>query len=152
MNSSPNLGIGLPTPTPTDTFDLGNKLTQRLQDHTADRARTQHRIDLATTQLQNLFKSAPKRPRDSKIALREKVRKLERDRTSRSLPLSQEKALIRQIDGVQKQIRMHDDVERHQELIRRKKAEIESAKDALRTTNASISEIEEALSKVEVSN
>ncbi len=75
---------------------------------------------------------------------------MERDRTSRSLPLSQEKALIRQIDGVQKQIRMHDDVERHQELIRRKKAEIESAKDALRTTNASISEIEEALSKVEV--
>lgn len=133
-----------------DTFDLGEKLTQRLREHTADRARTQHRIEHGTNQLQLLFKNAPKRPRESRIVLRERVKKLERDRTSRSLPLSQEKALIRQIDAAQKAIRQHDDIEGHQELIRRKKAEIEFAREALRTTNATVSELETALAKVEV--
>ena len=136
--------------TVSDTFDLGEKLSRRLLEHTADRERTQRHIDLGIIQLQNLFKTTPKRPRDGKLALRERVKKLERDRTSRSLPLSQEKALIRQITAAQKVIREHDACEAHQELIQRKKAEIESAREALRTINASISEIETALVTVEL--
>jgi predicted RNA-binding protein YlqC (UPF0109 family) len=136
--------------TPPPSFDLGEKLSQRLHEYTQDKARTQNVINHGNTQLQNLIKNAPKRPRDGKPVLNDKIKKLERDRTSRSLPLSQEKALIRQIAAAQKTIRQHDDCEAHQEAIRRKRAEIESSREALRTINASIAEIEKVLSTVEL--
>ncbi|KAL7520238.1 hypothetical protein ACHAWX_004971 [Stephanocyclus meneghinianus] len=135
---------------PAPHFDIGEKLSQRLNEHTQERNLKQHVIDQGTVHLQNLIKSTPKRPRESKPALQDKIKKLEKDRTSRSLPLSQEKALLREIGAAQKAIRQHDQCESHQELIRRKRAEIESAREALRITQSSIAEIEKVLATVQL--
>jgi len=131
-------------------FDLGAKLSQRLREHTATRDRTQRRMETEAGQLQNLTKAAPKRPRESKTVLEQKAKRLERDRTTRSLPLAQEKAILRQIDAAKKGIRQHDQGDKHQILLRRKKAEVEASRAALRTINVTLSEIETALSKVEL--
>ncbi|KAL7549087.1 hypothetical protein ACHAWF_012360 [Thalassiosira exigua] len=150
-HQEPPASSPLSAPAPSSpSFDLGAKLAQRLQDHKAERDAAQKKIDHEAAQLQHLFKTAPKRPRETKAALQQKAKKLERDRTSRSLPLSQEKALIRQIETTQKLIRQHAQAEKHQQLVARKKAQIEASREAFRSLNATISEIETTVSKVEL--
>eukprot|EP00804_Cyclotella_cryptica_P030038 CCRYP_016945-RA/>CCRYP_016945-RA protein AED:0.46 eAED:0.45 QI:0/0/0/1/0/0.5/2/0/126 len=75
-------------------FDIGKKPTQRLNEHTQEQNAKQHVINQGTIQLQNLIKSTSKRPRQNK--------KLKKDRTSHSLPLSKEKALLHKIGSAQK--------------------------------------------------
>ena len=131
-------------------FDIAAKLTQRLASHTSERNHQKHLIDTYTLQLSNLTKSTPKKPRDSKQTLQNRIKKLERDRTARSLSLQREKALLREISSAEKQLRLHSQCESHQELIWRKRGEIESAKEALRSTDSSIAEIEKVLSTVKL--
>lgn len=131
-------------------FDLGAKLAQRLREHVATRDRARRRAEQEAAQLQHLAKSAPRRPRESKAVLQNKAKRLERDRTSRSLPLAQEKALLRQIDAAERSLRLHDEADRHQLSMRKKKAEVDASRAALRAINATVAEIETALEKVEL--
>ena len=101
-------------------------------------------------QLNQLNKSQPKRPRDTKTVLQQRAKQLERDRVSRSMPLSQEKSLIRQIDGIKKSLRVHTQADQHQQTIYRKKAELAKARELLKTLNAQVAEMDKVLSKVDL--
>mmetsp|Transcript_12522 Transcript_12522/g.28636 ORF Transcript_12522/g.28636 Transcript_12522/m.28636 type:complete len:1302 (-) Transcript_12522:61-3966(-) len=131
-------------------FDLAKKLGQRLDDLTLERDRTQRQVQVEQQQLNQLNKSQPKRPRDTKSVLQQRAKQLERDRVSRSMPLSQEKSLIRQIDGIKKSLRMHTQADQHQQTIYRKKAEMAKARELLKTLNAQVAKMEKVLSKVDL--
>ena len=129
---------------------MAKKLGQRLNDLTLERDRTQRQVQVEQQQLNQLNKSQPKRPRDTKSVLQQRAKQLERDRVSRSMPLSQEKSLIRQIDGIKKSLRIHAQADQHQQTIYRKKAELVKARELLKTLNAQVAEMEKVLSKVDL--
>jgi hypothetical protein len=132
------------------SFDLAEKLTQRLTSHRTNLTQTQHHLHTCTTQLSNLLKSTPKKPRDSKSTLNSRIASLEKDRTTRSLSLSAEKALLRDIASAEKSLRQHTAHEHHQELIWRKRQEVESANESIRSILGSILEIEKVLNTVQL--
>ncbi|KAL3801560.1 hypothetical protein ACHAWO_001365 [Cyclotella atomus] len=148
--SSPSPSIEESTEDSPVAFDIAAKLTARLSSHALERNHQRHHIDTLSTQLSNLLKATPKRPKDSKAALTGRIAKLEKERTSKSLNLSSEKALLREIASAQKSLRQHAQCESHQEAIWRKRSEIESAKESLRSTESSISEMEKVLATVQL--
>jgi hypothetical protein len=133
-----------------EAFDIAAKLTARLSSHALERSHQKHLISTLSTQLSNLIKATPKKPKDSKSSLQTRIAKLEKERTSRSMSLSSEKALLREIASAQKSLRLHTAYESHQESIWRKRSEIESAKSVLKSTESSIVEMEKVLSTVQL--
>lgn len=134
----------------TSPFDLGVKLAQRRDEHAADREVARRRVEQEASALRDLQRRAPRRPRDGKAALRSQAARLERERTRTSLPLAREKALVRQIAAAEREVRQHGEAEKHQALVRRKKAELEAARERLRQIDLLMAEIEVALSKADL--
>lgn len=112
--------------------------------------RTQVKINLLSEQLQKIFSKMPKRPRDTREQMDEKIAKLEYERTTTSLSLAKEKSILRQIDVIKRSKVQLEEYEEHEILIQEKKSEIAALKESLRITIAAIAEIETALSKVEL--
>lgn len=97
-----------------------------------------------------MIRTVPRKPRDSNETLDAKIRDLEAKRTRTSLPLSEEKAILRQIDTVNRIKRQLGEYNKHQAEIKEKKTELDGLRASLQCTAAAISELDTALSKVEL--
>lgn len=72
-------------------------------------------------QLQRMIKAAPKKPRDSKDIIIAKLAELEAQRTRSSLPLSEEKKILRQMDAIKRSKSQLDTYHNHENGIKEKK-------------------------------
>mmetsp|Transcript_24816 Transcript_24816/g.54113 ORF Transcript_24816/g.54113 Transcript_24816/m.54113 type:complete len:1287 (+) Transcript_24816:129-3989(+) len=133
-----------------ETFDLSRKMKDRLQETNAEKQRTQAQINAVTEQLQRMIRTVPKKPRESLETMDTIIRDLESRRTKASLPLSEEKAILKQIDGIKRAKRQLGEYNRHQTEIKEKKTELDALRASLRLTAEAISELDSALSKVEL--
>lgn len=79
-----------------------------------------------------------------------KLEELEAMRTRTSLPLAEEKALLRQIQVVQKEKRTLDEYDRHERKIGQKKEEIDKLRGIYRQKLEAISELDTMLAKVQL--
>jgi len=132
------------------TFDLALKFRQRLQEINDDRMKTQAKINMLSDHLQWMFAKTPKKPRETREQMDNKIAKLEYDRTTTSLTLSEEKYVLRQMDMIKKQKKLLEENNIHERAIQEKKNAISESRDFLRTVTAQIAELELALSKVEL--
>ena len=105
---------------------------------------------MTTDQLQRMIRTVPKKPRDSLEILDAKKLDLETKRTQTSLPLSEEKVILRQIDTVNRVKRQLCEYNKHQAEIKEKKSELDDLRASLQSASAAISELDAALSKVEL--
>mmetsp|Transcript_37996 Transcript_37996/g.55519 ORF Transcript_37996/g.55519 Transcript_37996/m.55519 type:complete len:1279 (-) Transcript_37996:332-4168(-) len=137
-------------PVSDETFDLSDKLRQRLRETNAERERTQAKIVISTEQLQRMYKHVPKRPRETIQQLDARISKLEHERTTTSISLSSEKKILREMDQIKKIKKEVGAHKEHESAIQGKKSEIAALKDNLRTVTAAVAELEAALSKVEL--
>lgn len=97
-----------------------------------------------------MIRTVPKKPRESLETMDAKIRDLESQRTKASLPLSEEKAILKQIDSIKRAKRQLGEYNRHQAEIKEKKTELDDLRASLRSTAEAISELDTALSKVEL--
>lgn len=132
------------------TFDLEQKLQQRLRETNDERMRTQAKINAFSDQLQRMFTRTPKKPRETLEQMDRNIVKLEYKRTTHSLTLSAEKALLREIDTIKRSKKILVEYHIHEQAIQEKKNDISDLRDIMRTVIAAIAEIENALSKVKL--
>jgi len=100
-------------------------------------------------QLQKLFsKSKPNRQTPEQLDA--KIEELERQRTTTSVSLAEEKSILRQIDQIKKsKIQIEENVE-HERAIQDKKTQIEALRTGSRSMTAQIAELENAISKIDL--
>jgi len=110
----------------------------------------QAKLDAALEQLNRLCKTAPKKPKGNREVLDAKLEELEAMRTRTSLPLAEEKALLRQIQVVQKEKRTLDEYDRHERKIGQNKEEIDKLRCIYRQKLEAISELDTILAKVQL--
>ena len=79
-----------------------------------------------------------------------KLEELEAMRTRSSLPLAEEKALLRQMQVIQKEKRTLDEYDRHERKIRQKKEELDKLREIYRQKLEAISELDTILAKVQL--
>lgn len=94
----------------------------------------------------------PKKPRDSLETMEAKIEEYESQRTKTSLPLSEEKAILRQVDVVKRAMRQLDEYNKHEAAIKEKKAELDGLRQSLRSSSAAIAELQTAKGKVDLAN
>jgi uncharacterized coiled-coil DUF342 family protein len=104
-------------------------------------------LETAKDQLQKLY--AKNKPvRETPQQLEQKIEELERKRTRTSLPLAEEKDILRQIERVKKTIIQAQENKEHESLIQEKKSEIETLKNEMRNLSIQISELNNAILKI----
>ncbi len=79
-----------------------------------------------------------------------KINDLERRRTLTSLPLSEEKDILRQMDQLKKSKIQIAASKVHEKAIEEKKAEIETLRNELRNATAQIAELDAAIAKIDL--
>ncbi|KAL9187903.1 hypothetical protein ACHAXT_006281 [Thalassiosira profunda] len=137
-------------PAAAASVDQGAKLAKNLHRCTTERDRVQKQVDQEAAQLRHIIRQAPQRPKESRSALEQRLATIEENRSSCSLSLKMEKALVRQISSVDKSMRLHDKADKYQKTIAKKKAEVELARENLRALNEEVSGMESSLTKVEL--
>jgi len=133
-----------------EAFDLSVTLRKRLDEINNKKDGTQVKINIAVEQLQKMLDKGKKKYRDTPAQLEAKIKDLERRRTTTSLPLAEEKDILRQIGLIEKTLVQIEENKDHECLIQEKKAEVTNLRTSLRNIIAQIAELEGALSKVEL--
>mmetsp|Transcript_16817 Transcript_16817/g.48312 ORF Transcript_16817/g.48312 Transcript_16817/m.48312 type:complete len:1261 (+) Transcript_16817:43-3825(+) len=130
--------------------DKSDLLKKRLGAMNAEKERDKAKVDAALEQLNRLCKTAPKKPKGSPEAMDTKLEELEASRTRSSLPLAEEKALLRQMQVVRKEKRSLDEYDRHEQKIQQQKAELEKLRGIYRQKLEAISELDTMLAKFQL--
>jgi len=133
-----------------EAFDLSVTLRKRLEEINILKEATQNKIKHASDQLHKLLEKGKKKSRETPAQLESKINDLERRRTTTSLPLAEEKDILRQIGMIEKTLVQIEENKDHECLIQQKKAEVTTLRDSFRSIQAQIAELEAALSKVEL--
>lgn len=110
----------------------------------------QAEVNASVDQLKRLTKTKTKKPRDSIETINAKLKELEDKRTRTSLPLSEEKAILKQIDSANRSKRQLDEYKAHNRSIAETRAKLDGMRDPLRATTSTISELEKELGKIEL--
>ena len=106
-------------------------------------------METAKEQLQKLYaKSKP--VRESPQMLHQKIEDLERKRTLTSLPLAEEKNILRQIDRIKKMIIQAEEGKENELTIQEKKSEIDVLRNEMRNVTVQITELQNAITKIEL--
>lgn len=79
-----------------------------------------------------------------------KIDDLERQRTLTSLPLAEEKKILREIDQIKKTKIQISVNKAHEIVIQEKKVEIENMRNEMRSYTAQIAELEAAIAKIDL--
>mmetsp|Transcript_4373 Transcript_4373/g.8410 ORF Transcript_4373/g.8410 Transcript_4373/m.8410 type:complete len:1214 (-) Transcript_4373:129-3770(-) len=133
------------------TFNIAAALQSRRKEVTDKKESIAAKFETAKEQLQKLYaKSKP--VRESPQQLEQKIVKLERKRTLTSLPLSEEKDILRQIERAKKTMIQAQENMEHESLIQEKKAEIEALKNEMRILAIQISELNGVIIKIELAD
>lgn len=111
-------------------------------------SQTQAKLDAALEQLNRLCKTAPKKPKGNREVLDARLEELEARRTRSSLPLAEEKALLRQMQVIQKEKHTLDEYDRHERKIRQKKEELDKLRGIYKQKLEAIAELDTMLAKV----
>jgi uncharacterized coiled-coil DUF342 family protein len=111
---------------------------------------TQKAIKEAEEELQKLFAKFPKKPRGSGNDIDRDIAALEFRRTTTSLVLADEKAILRQIGSLERQRTLCEERKTHQDAIQNKKAQLKELRDSTSLIVASIDELTPVLNKVEL--
>jgi hypothetical protein len=109
----------------------------------------QTKIETGKVQLKNLF-STSKPIRTTEKQLDSRINDLERRRTLTSLPLSEEKDILRQMDQIKKSKIQLASSNAHEHAIQEKKGDIETLRNEMRTVTAQIAELESAIAKIDL--
>jgi len=148
----------------TTTTTVGSSVEG--EDRLARQERLQHKYDLCRRtkdeqvskikklqgELQQILKKMPKRPRENIKELDEKIEALERQRTINSMPLAEERKILKDINGVQKiksQVEAYQTVEKQVEDIRQ---QLSVLREAHREMIGETETTETELSKVKLAN
>lgn len=135
----------------TPDFDIGATLRKRLAEINHKKELLSQRTVMATDQLKNLF-SKSKPIRYTTAQLDAKIEELECTRTSTSLPLAEEKRILREIDQIKKSKIQVEENKGHELLIQEKKGDIENLRNDLRSMIAQIAELESAIAKIDLAD
>jgi len=133
-----------------EAFDISLSLRKRLDEINMQKEGTQTKIKHASDQLHKLLDKGKKKSRETPAQLETKIHDLERRRTTTSLPLAEEKDILRQISMIEKTLVQIEENQDHECLIQQKKAEVSTLRTSFRSIQAQIAELESALSKVEL--
>jgi len=136
----------------TKAFNICDTLRKRLQEINNKKEDYQKKINVSSEQLQKLFARGGKSSRQTPEQLDAQIDELEKKRTSSSLPLAQEKEILRQISQIKKAKVQYEENKVHEKAIQQKKSEISNYRTELTTIKAQIAELEAALSKVELAD
>jgi len=131
-------------------FDIGFTLRKRLEEITEKKEAVAAKISTSSEQLQRLFAKNKNAIRSTEPQLDAKIEELENRRVSVSLPLAEEKKILREIDQIKKskiQVKENAGTEL---LIREKKAEIDAYRTTMRSMSAQIAELVNAIRKVDL--
>lgn len=132
-------------------FNIGATLRKRLEEITQKKENIAAKITTSSEYLQRLF-SKNKTIRSTPAQLDAKIEELERQRTTTSLPLAEEKRILREIDQIKKsKIQISENAE-HERLIQATKAEIDQLRTELRTIIAQIAELTNAIGKIDLAD
>jgi len=131
-------------------FNICDTLRKRLQEINDKKDNTQAKIKTSSEQLQRLFSNGPKNTRQTTAQIDAKIDELECRRTATSIALKEEKDILRQIKSLGKAKIQCEENKAHERLIQEKKAEVSALRTELNNIKAQISELETALSKVEL--
>jgi len=133
-----------------ESFDISLSLRKRLDEINVQKEGTQANIKHASDQLHRLLEKGKKKSRETPAQLKAKINDLERRRTTTSLPLAEEKDILRQISMIERTLVQIEENQDHECLIQQKKAEVSTLRTSFRSIQAQIAELESALSKVEL--
>mmetsp|Transcript_19497 Transcript_19497/g.28900 ORF Transcript_19497/g.28900 Transcript_19497/m.28900 type:complete len:1296 (-) Transcript_19497:52-3939(-) len=131
-----------------ETFDIGARLSQRLESTRIQKETTQAKINELNNELEALSEKNPKHPRESMTETEEKINSLESKRTTSSMPLQEEKAILKEIHFLQRVKAQLEEYNLYERKVQEKKGQLTDLKEALKTTITAIEELESALFKV----
>eukprot|EP00526_Cylindrotheca_closterium_P003765 CAMPEP_0113621100 /NCGR_PEP_ID=MMETSP0017_2-20120614/10774_1 /TAXON_ID=2856 /ORGANISM="Cylindrotheca closterium" /LENGTH=1210 /DNA_ID=CAMNT_0000530821 /DNA_START=20 /DNA_END=3652 /DNA_ORIENTATION=+ /assembly_acc=CAM_ASM_000147 len=127
---------------------LEETLKKRREEVLHKRQADQDTIASLQSEIQRHINKLPRRPKQSHEGLDRKIVELEKQRTITSMPLAQEREILKEISYTKKQKLQLDEYNAIDKLLQQKRATITTLRDGWKVHTTSLGEIDSALAKV----
>ncbi|CAJ1899848.1 unnamed protein product [Cylindrotheca closterium] len=127
---------------------LEETLKKRREEVLQKRQADQDKITSLQSEIQKHISKLPRRPKQSHESLDRKIVELEKKRTITSMPLAEEREILKEISYTKKQKLQLDEYNAIDKQLAEKRATITNLRDGLKVHTVSLGEIDSALAKV----